>query len=42
MAQHGPDLFNSDIGGTMIDEYKSLSSFGISPKDILSFLKSIF
>lgn len=42
MAQHSPDLFSSDIGGTMRDEYKSLSSFGISPEDILSIFKKYF
>lgn len=42
MAQHSPDLFSSDIGGTMRDEYKNLSSFGISHEDILEIFKKYF
>jgi len=42
MVQHSPDLFSSDIGGTMRDEYKNLSSFGISHEDILEIFKKYF
>ncbi len=42
MAQYGPDLFSSDVGGIMRDEYKALTSFGISPLDILGIFKKYF
>lgn len=42
MAQHGPDLFSSDIGITMRDEYKKLSYFGLNHQDILAVFKKYF
>jgi hypothetical protein len=42
MSQYGPDLFSSDIGITMRDEYKNLSSFGINHDEIIVLFKKFF
>lgn len=42
MGQQGPDLFSSDIGYIMRNEYKFLLSFGYHPEDVLGFFKNYF
>ncbi|MFA5741747.1 MAG: hypothetical protein WC874_02595, partial [Candidatus Izemoplasmatales bacterium] len=42
MPQHGPDLFSSDIGSIMRDEYKNFLAFNYEPKDVLVIFKKYF
>jgi len=42
MPQHGPDLFSSDIGSIMRDEYKYFLAFKYEPKDVLEIFKKYF
>jgi hypothetical protein len=42
MPQHGPDLFSSDIGSTMREEYKYLLAFRYEPNDVYQVIKKYF
>ena len=42
MPQHGPDLFSSDIGSIMRDEYKYFLAFKYEPNEVLEIFKKYF
>ncbi|MGE4572128.1 MAG: hypothetical protein AB7E09_05220 [Candidatus Izemoplasmatales bacterium] len=42
MPQHGPDLFSSDIGSIMRDEYRNFLAFKYEPREVVEVFKKYF